>query len=98
MSDDATVVAPHNYKTVFENERVRLLEYKGKPGDKTGMHAHPDVVAYAMTPAKFKFSFPDGQEMEAELKTGEAMFAPAMSHITENTGTNDAHVLLFELK
>ena len=74
MSDDAIVVAPHNYKTIFENERVRLLEYKGKSGDKTAMHAHPDLVAYAMSPAKIKFTLPDGQEMDAELKTGDTMF------------------------
>ena len=98
MSDDAIVVAPHNYKTIFENERVRLLEYKGKSGDKTAMHAHPDLLAYAMSPAKIKFTLPDGQEMDAELKTGDTMFAPAMSHATENTGTNDVHVLLLELK
>ena len=60
MSDDAIAVAPHNYKTILENERVRLLEYTGKPGDKTEMHAHPDLLAYAMSPAKVKFTLADG--------------------------------------
>ena len=32
------------YKIVFENERVGVLEYHDKPGDKTTMHAHPDFM------------------------------------------------------
>ena len=98
MVGDAVTVAPDNYKTVFENDRVRLLEYRGKPDDKTEMHSHPDVLAYTLTDGKFKFSMPDGQSMEIDLKAGEAMFAPGSSHATENLGSTDVHVLLFELK
>ena len=42
MSEDAVKVAPNSYKSILENERVRVLEYRGKPGDKTAMHSHPD--------------------------------------------------------
>ena len=43
MPGDAVTVAPNNYKTLLENDRIRLLEYRGKPGDKTEMHSHPDM-------------------------------------------------------
>ena len=92
MSEDAVVVASKYYKSILENERVRLLEYKAEPGAKTAMHSHPDVLAYAVTPIKAKFTLPDGQSMEAELKVGDTMFVPASSHATENIGTGDAHV------
>ena len=31
---DPTVTDPDKYKTVFENEHLRLLDYKDKPGEK----------------------------------------------------------------
>ena len=95
---DAVSVAPHNYRTVFENERVRLLEYRGKPGDKTGMHDHPDLVACAVTETVVKFTLASGQRFDAKLKAGEAMFNEAHSHSTEITGSGSAHVILVELK
>ena len=91
-------VAPDQYKVLFENDRVRLLEYRGQPGDKTAMHSHPDVLAYALTAGKFKFVTPGGQSFEAELGAGKSMFAEAGPHATENTGASEARVLLFELK
>ena len=98
MPEDPVKVAPNNYKTIFENERVRLLEYRGSPGDKAPMHYHPDIVAYAIRSGKFRFTTPEGQSFDAELAEGEAMFAPGGDHVSENTGTTDAHVLLVELK
>ena len=46
----------------------------------------------------FKFSLPDGQSLEIELKSGETFFVEAQDHATENVGTTQAHVLLVELK
>ena len=33
MAEDAAKVAPHVYKVLFENERVRMLEVTMEPGD-----------------------------------------------------------------
>ena len=98
MPGDAVTVAPNNYKTLLDNDRIRLLEYRGKPGDKTAMHSHPDILAYAIAGGKFRFAFPDGQSMEVELHAGESMFVEGMSHSTEQLGPDEAHVLLVELK
>jgi hypothetical protein len=38
MIEDAAKVAPHVYKVVFENDRVRVLEARLGPGVKTQMH------------------------------------------------------------
>ena len=81
-------------RVVFENDRVRLLEYRGKPGDKTAMHSHPDLLAYALSGGSFKFTVPDGQTFDVELKAGDAMFAEASPHATEQTGSSEVHVLL----
>jgi quercetin dioxygenase-like cupin family protein len=98
MPRDAVTVAPHFYKVVLENDRVRVLEARGKPGDKTEMHAHPAQVVIALTDGKFRFTFPDGQTVEAELKAGQAMYLEPVEHATEITGTTESHNLLVELK
>ena len=46
MSVDPCITNPDHYKVIFENDRVRVLEYKDKPGDKTTPHAHPDSLMY----------------------------------------------------
>ena len=44
---DAVKVAPESYKVLLENDRVRVLEYRIKPGYKNAMHSHPDFLLYA---------------------------------------------------
>lgn len=98
MAGDAITVAPHVYKVLMENDKVRILDTRMGPGETTEMHSHPAVVAIAVVGGKFKFTSPDGQTMEAELETGQAMYLDAVDHATENTGSSAAHVVLIELK
>jgi beta-alanine degradation protein BauB len=44
VSEDPVVTNPALYRTVFENERVRVLEYLDNPGEQTTPHSHPDSV------------------------------------------------------
>ena len=74
MSDDAVSVAPHVYKVLLETDRVRVLGSKMKPGEKTEMHSHPDIVAYIVAGGKARFEFPGGHSMDIDSKPGEAMF------------------------
>ena len=98
MPGDAVEVAGDFYKVVVENDKVRVLEYRGGPGAKTAMHSHPAVVACILNGTKFKFTSPDGQSMEIEVSPGQAMYMDASSHATENVGTTEGHVILVELK
>ena len=45
-----------------------------------------------------KFTSPSGETAEVEIKAGDVMWREAEEHSTENVGTTDIHVLLFELK
>lgn len=38
---DPVSTDPELYHVVFENERVRVLEYLDQPGDATQPHSHP---------------------------------------------------------
>ncbi len=51
MSLDPAETNAEFYEVIFENDRVRVLEYKDQPGDVTTLHAHParTVVAVAET-------------------------------------------------
>ena len=44
MSQDPVQANPDHYKVVFENDRVRVLEYRDVPGHTSVMHRHPDSV------------------------------------------------------
>ncbi|MGH8632106.1 MAG: cupin domain-containing protein [Burkholderiales bacterium] len=96
--DDPAKVAPESYKVLLDNERVRVLETRLKPGGKLPMHSHPSHVTYAFTDAKVKFTSPDGASKEEELKAGKARWGDPVAHAVENVGSSEAHVLNVELK
>jgi len=98
MAEDAVKAAPHVYKPVLENDRVRVLEVRMKAGDKTAVHGHPDLVAFAVRGGKFRFIGSDGATAEAELQDGDVMFFEATEHSTEYVGSGEAHLFLVELK
>ena len=96
---DVLKVANSGYDLLMENERVRVMEMRLKPGKKSPMHNHPsDHVIYVFKDAKFKLSFPDGKSDEFELKAGQALWIEAGSHETENIGHTQGHNLVTEIK
>ncbi len=80
------------------DDRVRVLESRMKPGQKTDMHSHPALVAIGISDGKYNFTLPDGGTAEVELKAGEAIFADAVEHATENLGSSEGCAILVELK
>jgi beta-alanine degradation protein BauB len=70
-AQDPAKVAPNNYKVLLENDRVRMLEYQDKPGEKVTMHSHPAYMAYILSPGKVKFTSPDGKTTEGEQQSGQ---------------------------
>ena len=98
MAADPVVVAPHIYKVAMENDRVRVLEARGTPGDKTEFHSHPAMVAIGVTECHLRFGFPDGQIVEADLRPGQAIYLDPVEHTTEIMGTEAVQMVLVELK
>lgn len=86
------------YKLLKENDRVRVLEYRDQPGEKTHQHRHPAFVLYAMSPFKRKLTLPDGKTMVREFKAGDVLYSDDQTHIGENVGTTPTHVIMVELK
>ena len=98
MPGDAITVAPHLYKVLLDNDRVRVLEVRGQPGTKSALHTHPSYVVVAISDGQYRFTSPDGQSMDVKLKAGWAGFFGPVEHTTEIIGTSEGHAVLIELK
>lgn len=98
VAQDVVKVAPGQFKVLLENEHVRVLEFRMKPGDKQGMHTHPATVHIELTPNKVRVSYPDGKTVVLEGKQGEAIWVGPVKHTVENIGNNEIHGYIVELK
>ena len=98
MAQDMAKVAPSSTKVVLENDRVRVLEVRQKPGEKGAMHSHPASLLCPLSTSKAKFTSSDGKTTESELKAGAVTWREAETHAVENVGATDSHVLVIELK
>jgi quercetin dioxygenase-like cupin family protein len=97
MSLDPVVTNPDHYKVVFENERVRVLEYSDEPGDKTTPHEHPDSVMYTLSSFRRRLCSGD-VERDVEMAAGSTNWLPAQQHYGENIGDTGTRVVFVELK
>ena len=98
LAQDAVQTDGDKYKVIFENECVRLLEYKDLPGQATHQHRHPAFVLYAFVPFKRSITLPDGKVLQRQFKAGDVMWSDSQTHIGTNTGETPTHVLLVEMK
>ena len=98
MAKDAAEAAPNVYTVLFENERVRLLEGRVRPGESSSMHSHPDGLTYVLQGGKAPVSTPSGGHAEVELKAGQFGWQEAKEHSATNLEETDIVVLFFEPK
>ncbi len=97
-AQDPLITDSDKYSVILENERVRVLKYHDKPGDRTLLHAHPDYVLYAESSFKRRLTFPDGRKQEVDVKAGSVAWLKAHMHIGENIGDTNTDVIIVELK
>lgn len=69
FAQDAVQTDGDKYKVVLENDCVRVLDYRDRPGEKTHQHKHPAFVLYALSPFKRTLTSPDGKVSESRPKT-----------------------------
>ena len=97
-TQDPVKVSPQYYVVRFENERVRVLEFHLKPGEKEGMHSHPPGVVYVLVDATIRNGLPDGTSSERSLKAGDVLWRENTTHTGENVGATEARAIAIELK
>jgi len=97
-AQDPAKIGPDIYRTVLENEHVRVCEATFKPGARIAAHSHPDHLVYVVAGGKLRLSHPDGTTAELSEPTGSALWIPAETHAAENVGETEVRVVVFELK
>ena len=98
FAQDAVQTDGDKYKTIFENDCVRVLDYRDTPGEMTHQHKHPAFVLYALGPFKRTITLPDGKILQRQFKEGDVMWSDSQTHIGANTGETPTHVILVEMK
>ena len=89
---------PDNYRVIFENDRVRVLDFRLAKAAREQSHGHPEHVAVFLEDFRIRFTLPDGSTALREARPHQVVWSDAVVHASENIGASDAHGILVELK
>ncbi|MER7849512.1 cytoplasmic protein [Kitasatospora sp. NPDC096077] len=92
-----TVTDPEFYQVIFENEKVRVVEFRDTPGARTRHHHHPDSVLITLSAFHRRMTIGD-RVIEVDRAPFEAGWMVEHSHVGENIGDTPAHVIFVEIK
>ena len=101
LAQAAAKVDPRNFRVVFENNRVRVLDYASTPGSGVcgvGKHWHPAHVTVQLTPLKLRVTDDAGQAKMLDVPAGAIFWEDAVTHTTENIAGGAAHAYVIEIK
>ena len=86
-------------KTVFENDKVVVLDTTIKPGEGLPSADRGGVIYYYLFGGKVERTFADGTKMTVSHKTGEALVnTEKRPYSVVNTGSTTTHVIGIKLK
>ena len=89
---------PKDHKVLLDNDSVRVLEFRIRPGETSEMHSHPPNVVYSFGSARIMVRLPNQASREVEMKEGEAIWSDGGSHEVINIGRTDNVGIVIELK
>ncbi len=103
---DAMTAAPDHHTVLFENDRVRVLDTKLGPGERTPVHAHEWPAAlYVLSWSDFIRRAPDDTVLVDSRATGTqppsgtALWLPPLEpHYVTNVGNGDLRIIAIEMK
>jgi quercetin dioxygenase-like cupin family protein len=95
---DPAQVYPENYEILLENDCVRVMDFRLRRGSTEQPHQHPAHVLYVLEGFRVEFTLPGGSKALREMKAGDVLFSPPVTHSPKNIGESDAHGILIELK
>ena len=101
QNDDQDVlkVIPENYKLLYENAFVRVIEARVPPGAEEKPHRHMRGVSICMTEYTVESRIlPDGQWVRSDRKHGTVYWSESSLHILRNVGKTTSHTIRVELK
>lgn len=102
---DAMSAAPDHHGVLFENDRVRVLDTRLRPGERTPVHAHEWPAAlYVLSWSHFLRRDVDDNVIadsrnRAPIAPGAGLWIePLPPHSVENIGMADLHIVAVEVK
>jgi hypothetical protein len=100
-AQDPARVMPRAFRVALENDKLRVLEFVGRPGMGIcgeGMHSHPARLSVVMNGYKSVVTTPTSAARPAARNDGEVFWSEAVTHKVENVGKTNSRVLIVELK
>ena len=98
LAQDVVKISPETHAVLLENEQVRVLDVRVRPGERVAVHSHPHNVVYYLTDGKVRVTLPDGSTQDRAVKAGSALWSEASVHAVENVGTSEFREIQIELK
>lgn len=103
---DAVVAAPEFHAVLYEDDRVRVLEGRVRPGVTVPVHTHRwGGVLYVLSTGDFVRRDPEGTVLVDTRVSNSAPVAgsaswgrPLTPHSLENVGSSDFHTITVEMK
>lgn len=103
---DGPAAAPGSHRVLFENDRVRVIETRIRPGETTPLHTHGEpTVTYILSGSHLLRRDELGHVLLDTRADDPPFVMPAVSwneflpaHTLENTGPEDFLAIGFELK
>jgi quercetin dioxygenase-like cupin family protein len=95
---DPVKVAPAEFTERLNNDKVRVVEYRSKPGAKEPMHSHPTLLLIVVNGGTYRTTSPDGKVTDTVYKGGEVLWRGPVTHSGENVGNTELHDFLIEVK
>ncbi len=98
-SQDAAVAASKTHKTLFENDKVRVLEVQIAPGEKEPLHLHPyKSITIIQEPATLKYFDKDDKLISEIVAEGVSWIEPVELHAAQNVSDTPFHGYRIEMK
>ena len=96
---DVLAVIPENYKLLYENAFVRVIEARVPPGTEEKPHRHMRGVSICMTEYTVESRIlPDGPWVRSDRKHGTVYWSESSLHVLRNVGKTTSHTIRVELK
>ena len=96
--DIVRVAAAHQVRVDFENDRTRVLRLTLAAGETIPTHDGRSGVLVCIAVCRIRFTQPDGNTQDVELKAGETRWMPDGRRATRNLASRKVELLYIESK
>lgn len=99
IATDVVHASPDRFRTLLENEHVRVLQYTLRPGERDQWHTHPPKVSYVVHGGRLRIHLADGSAFDTGETAGTAAWMDSVPrHYAENVGDTPVTIVLTEVK